>query len=342
MEIDEEVFLEKNSVKETKNEVKKKKKFHDDLKDIEYVLNGCFCNCKEGAIKTDEYVLGIDEAGRGPVLGPMVYACAFWRNEDEKNINTDYHFDDSKKLDHNTRAKLYRQMLNDNRIHYIYEIHSSVDISNKMLRRNQDIINLNQISHESAGGLINKALIQGFNITSVFADTVGPEVSYSNKLAELCIKKKNIDIRAEKKADSKYKVVSAASIVAKVIRDSIVYNWKFKENNGIINFSTVTGSGYPADEITVKWLKKSFNNIFGYPDFVRFSWKTCLKVLKSDGITVKFKDYKEFEDSDVVCKFIKDDKKEKKIDEINYEVNYDFIDYFEENNLNIYGTSLLS
>ena len=164
--------------------------------------------------------------------------------------------------------------MNDDRIHYIYEVHSSVEISNKMLRRVGDIINLNQISHESAGGLINKALLDDFNIKYVYADTVGPEEAYSNKLASLCIKKNNIEIRAEKKADSKYKVVSAASIVAKVIRDAIVCTWKFKEDNGVINFSKITGSGYPADEITVKWLKKSFNKIFGYPDFVRFSLKS--------------------------------------------------------------------
>lgn len=339
MIIDDEVTITEN-----KKEVKKikKTKFHDDLKDINYILNGSFCNFKQNAIKSDEFVLGIDEAGRGPVLGPMVYACAFWRITDEKNINEDYHFDDSKKLDHNTRAKLYRQILNDDRIHYIYEVHSSVEISNKMLRRVGDIINLNQISHESAGGLINKALLDDFNIKNVYADTVGPEEAYSNKLASLCIKKKNIEIRAEKKADSKYKVVSAASIVAKVIRDAIVYNWKFKEDNGVINFSKITGSGYPADEITVKWLKKSFNKIFGYPDFVRFSWKTCLKVLKSDGVIVKFEDYNEFEDPDKVIKFIKDKDDEIKKSEEKTEINISYTDYFEENNLSIFGTCLLA
>jgi ribonuclease H2 subunit A len=40
------------------------------------------------------------------------------------------------------------------------------------------------------------------------------------------------------------------------------------------------GSGYPSDPKTKAWLQNNIDQTFGYPDFVRFSWKTCYHILK--------------------------------------------------------------
>jgi ribonuclease H2 subunit A len=58
----------------------------------------------------EKIILGIDEAGRGPVLGPMVYACCYWSLEKEKEILSDFKFADSKTLKEEIREKIYDKM----------------------------------------------------------------------------------------------------------------------------------------------------------------------------------------------------------------------------------------
>lgn len=57
-----------------------------------------------------EIVLGIDEAGRGPVIGPMVYACCYWNKKDQDEIKKKYKFADSKTLSENKREEIYDKM----------------------------------------------------------------------------------------------------------------------------------------------------------------------------------------------------------------------------------------
>lgn len=58
----------------------------------------------------DEIILGIDEAGRGPVLGPMVYACCYWKRENESEIKKHLKFADSKTLSETKREKIFEEM----------------------------------------------------------------------------------------------------------------------------------------------------------------------------------------------------------------------------------------
>ena len=70
----------------------------------------------------------------------------------------------------------------------------------------------------------------------------------------------------EPKADLRYRVVGAASIVAKVNRDMAI------EKLGDV------GSGYPSDPKTINFLKKLKNQDKKYPSFVRKSWKTLNRI----------------------------------------------------------------
>jgi ribonuclease H2 subunit A len=50
------------------------------------------------------------------------------------------------------------------------------------------------------------------------------------------------------------------------------------------------GSGYPSDPNTVEWLKKNFNEVFGYENIVRFSWGTTKTQLEKNGVEVRWVD----------------------------------------------------
>ena len=162
-------------------------------------------------------------------------------------------------------------------------------------------VSLNVISENAACELIQSALDEKSNIREIFVDTVGPPDKYESYLTNK-FKKYNIKFTVKPKADSLFPCVSAASIVAKVTRDNCVLNWSFIEENigqcelkgkeigkekeegkkkGKGKFSTIFGSGYPGDPVTKKWMENNFDRVFGYPNIVRFDWKTTKNYLKS-------------------------------------------------------------
>lgn len=245
--------------------------------------------------KKEEYLLGIDEAGRGPVLGSMVYG-ACWCPISKKQVLSAMGFADSKTLTAQQRENLFEDIKKAPMLKWKVDVITSQDISAKMLRRHKH--NLNLISHLSAMGLIQAALEQGFNIQEVYVDTVGTAETYQDKL-----KKQFPGIRSivvSKKADSLFPIVSAASICAKVTRDSELENWVFRETpeESQVPFSRDWGSGYPADPSCKRWLTDSFEPLFGWPDIVRFSWSTAKKIIKAEGIPVEWDDEDDDDDEE--------------------------------------------
>ncbi|MEE6509512.1 hypothetical protein FKM82_026595 [Ascaphus truei] len=145
--------------------------------------------------------------------------------------------------------------------------------------------NLNALSHDTAIGLIQYALDSGVQLMEVFVDTVGPAEKYQEKLKKLF---PELDVTVRPKADSLFPVVSAASICAKVARGRVVKGWKFVEDLGDID--TDYGSGYPNDPKTKTWLSQHLDPVFGYPQFVRFSWSTAQSILESKAAPVYWAD----------------------------------------------------
>lgn len=147
---------------------------------------------------------------------------------------------DSKALNEEKRDKIFSQMLQaQDEMGFAVDIISPNDISNHMLARKKK--SLNEISMDSAIGLIRTIEASGVNIAHVYVDTVGPPEKYQAYLSKLFPKYK---FTVAKKADSTYATVSAASICAKVIRDHVLQTWIFKEGLDLTHKDF--GSGYPS------------------------------------------------------------------------------------------------
>ena len=54
--------------------------------------------------------IGIDEAGRGPVLGPMVYGCSWWPVAVGDKMRKDFGFNDSKQVKEEDRERMFEKI----------------------------------------------------------------------------------------------------------------------------------------------------------------------------------------------------------------------------------------
>lgn len=235
--------------------------------------------------KTEKCILGVDEAGRGPVLGPMVYGIAFCPVSKQSVLKT-LGCADSKQLTEQQRDEIFvnanQEDYSTESVGWAVDIISPNEISTSMLRRVKR--SLNEVSMESAIGLIKKAIELEVNVAEIYVDTVGPPEKYQAKLKAIF---PGIKITVAKKADSTYPIVSLASICAKVSRDHTLKVWEFRE--GIEVPEDGFGSGYPGDPVTKRFLQ-SCEPVFGFPRIVRFSWSTSENALNGSALAVTFEE----------------------------------------------------
>jgi len=239
------------------------------------------------------YILGVDEAGRGPVLGPLVYGVAYCPVAYRELLN-DLGFADSKTLTSDTRASLLNTLSGDvANLGWSVRVLSPRDISSGMLRRRP--VNLNKQSQNATILLIREVLERGIELTEVYVDALGPTKQYEQLLSSQF---PGINFTVAAKADSKYTIVGAASVAAKVTRDAWIEGWVFEEDaqqdaleaQSKRTWSTKLGSGYPSDPNTKMWIKESLERTFGYPSIARFSWTTIKVVLEGEAHEVKWVD----------------------------------------------------
>ncbi|MCL2688086.1 MAG: ribonuclease HII [Methanobrevibacter sp.] len=198
-------------------------------------------------------ILGIDEAGRGPVIGPLVVGGIVIPDE-KLQILKRMGIKDSKRLSPTRRKVLSRKLESMFECETV-EI-SARDIDNL---RAKDV-NLNEIEKIAMVKIIAK-----LDADCIIIDSV--DVKPKRLEEEMKAINQNSKVIAEHKADDKYLQVAAASIIAKYRRDEIIEKIK-KEYRHIGE----VGSGYPSDPKTKKFLENfSYDEM---PEIVRKSWKT--------------------------------------------------------------------
>lgn len=240
---------------------------------------------------TTPCVLGIDEAGRGPVLGPMVYS-AFYLPCDLHHplLARDNGFADSKTLTTGVRSNLMQLLCTPG--HELFEscgwavkVLSARDISSGMMRPGAGAYNLNAQAMDATVQIIRGIVEdQKVDIREAYIDTIGNPLTYQQKLERIF---PSLKITVAKKADALYPCVSAASVAAKVTRDVALdhcYETVYKAKQAGIPADT-WGSGYPSDSKCVSWLRQNMDPVFGWGTECRFSWGTAKEMLEMKGGT---------------------------------------------------------
>lgn len=195
-------------------------------------------------------ICGVDEAGKGSVLGPMVIAGVGVKSPD---VFLEIPVKDSKKLSPAAREALYEQIKKHCRIatvvidaHEIDTLRREMTLNTVVARAHADVIR--RISPEVA-------YVDACDVNAArYGKTVGEYLGRS------------CEIVSEHHADDKFPVVSAASIIAKVTRDRAII--RLAKTYGTI------GSGYPSDPVTIAYLSAYIDENRIPPPIARKSWKT--------------------------------------------------------------------
>ena len=224
-------------------------------------------------------VVGIDEAGKGPVIGSMFIAFAIINlNDGLKELNSYQEMlkkigvKDSKLFAPKKRAQVYSEIQDKMDIRYAQLTPALIDTNN------------------SRGGKLNELEIDA--IVKVLED-IRPDLimidaltARPDKFGEDILKRLSFECKiiSENKADSKYELVGAASIIAKELREkelkeinSNVVKILSQSNPSLSELQSLVGSGYPSDPKTCAFLKEYYNN--EEFDFIfRKSWQTYKNV----------------------------------------------------------------
>ncbi len=219
------------------------------------------------------YVVGIDEAGRGAVIGPMVIAGVSIDKKKEKTL-LKIGVKDSKKLTNKKREELAKKIEEIARDVVVLRV-QPCKIDNFRAKG----LNLDKIEAIKMAELIE--LINGdkFYIDSLEQNTN----RFKNLIKEFLKNKKNTELIVKNYLDESVPVVSAASIIAKVERDRAIEEIKEK-----VNFDF--GVGYPHDPRTLEFLKKILREKKDFPPYVRKSWITAQNLI-SESWQKKLKDF---------------------------------------------------
>ncbi len=205
-------------------------------------------------------ICGIDEAGRGAVIGPMVVAGVLI-DQNKTNDLIDIGVKDSKKLTPGTRvelSKLIRDLAEDIEIVVLDAL--TIDSST----RRKKACGLNELEARVFAKIINRLKPDAAYIDLPSTKYAEFRILIEDNLTHRC------SLILEHKADEKYPIVSAASIIAKCERDRLIEELKSELGD--------FGSGYPSDGRTRRFLMELMRSRGIDSPHIRSSWRTLAKI----------------------------------------------------------------
>jgi len=212
---------------------------------------------------TKEYIIGVDDAGRGPIIGPMIIAGVLFDKSADAVLRK-HGVKDSKMLLPAARERLSKDIKSLSIAYEIVKIlPAEIDdavtsgFNLNSLEANKMAYTINQL----ADGLEKDAKI------TVYVDCPSNNIPAWTNVLKKYINRKEMNFKVEHKCDVNHVECSAASVLAKVTRDEEVRKIKKQYN-------IECGSGYPADPICVEFLKTSKAKELAEKGLIRKSWQT--------------------------------------------------------------------
>lgn len=217
-------------------------------------------------------ICGIDEAGRGALIGPMVIAGVVMDSKFEKILRT-LGVKDSKKLTPKRRAELAPRIEELCKSVIVLRVPACKIDSYRAKKINLDIIEAMKMAE----------IIDVSGANKVFVDSLEATPEKFKRRIEEHMTTDGIEMVVENYSDETYPVVSAASVIAKVERDKAIDDIKRK-----VNFDF--GVGYSHDKRTINFVKKLLEEKKQLPPYVRQSWVT-VQVLQEESWQRRLKDF---------------------------------------------------
>jgi ribonuclease HII len=215
-------------------------------------------------------IIGVDEAGRGPVLGPLVVAGVKLESIDQEVLFKELGVRDSKKCTPKRREQLAVEIKKIGKF-------CIKSISAEEIDQQRSMMTLNKLEGELFAEVINT--LNPNEHSTVFVDSADAnEESFKNYVESNLNNKPKII--SKHKADEIYLTVAAASILAKTQRDAEI------ERIGQELCANI-GSGYPADPVTIAFLEKWIKDKRDFPPYTRKSWNTAKRLMKDIKTPIK-------------------------------------------------------
>lgn len=206
-------------------------------------------------------ITGIDEAGRGAILGPLVIAGVTIRKEDEDKLKS-IGCKDSKLLSPNKREELAKKIEKIATNVIVLRIQPCTIDDYRASGTNLDKIEAMKMAQIISMG---EAMNDGGN--TIFIDALSQNPKRFHQIVRSYLKNKDADLVVKNYLDESVVVVSAASIIAKVERDNAIK--EIKKRVGV-DF----GVGYTHDKRTIDFIEGLIKKKRDLPTYVRRSWVT--------------------------------------------------------------------